>query len=136
MTDAVGGPTPESAAQYYERVLDTVPPPIQALQSAAPEFLEGYIAARKAVLVDREGGLDLATKELVFVLLDVIYDNEPGAMNHLEAALAAGMKPAALLDALLLTLLVGGIQTWGKAGHRVYTQALERKAKMDQEATV
>jgi alkylhydroperoxidase/carboxymuconolactone decarboxylase family protein YurZ len=134
MTDAVGGPTPESAAQYFERVLDTVPLPIQVLESSAPEFLEGYIAARKSVLADREDGLDLATKELIFVLLDVVYDNEPGAMNHLDAALAAGMQPAALLDGLLLTLLVGGIQTWGKTGHRVYARANERKAEMDQEA--
>jgi alkylhydroperoxidase/carboxymuconolactone decarboxylase family protein YurZ len=92
----------------------------------APEALAGYVQLRSYVISDHEAGLDLATKELLFVVLDVVYNNPPGALNHLDAAMAAGLQPQALLEALLQVLMVGGIQTWGKAGYQVFLAALER----------
>jgi alkylhydroperoxidase/carboxymuconolactone decarboxylase family protein YurZ len=114
----------ETAIEHFQRTLGTVPEVISVLDENAPEFLEHYVKIRKSILADKPEGLDLATKELIYVLLDVVYDNESGAINHLRAALAAGLTPTALLDGLLQTLTVGGIQTWGKTGHRVYLQAL------------
>ena len=115
----------EDPIEHFERSLGNVPAPIAAMREGAPDALEGYVQLRAAVLEDHEDGLDLAMKELMFVVLDVVYDNEPGAMNHLEAAVRAGLRPRQLLDALLQTMMVGGIQTWGKSGHRVYRRAVE-----------
>ena len=112
--------------EHFQRTLGNVPTPIQALHDGAPDALSCYVGLRKAVLAQHDDGLDLAMKELLFVILDVVYDNESGAMNHLEAALKAGLTPRQLLDGLLQTMMVGGIQTWGKAGHRVYMHAVER----------
>lgn len=116
----------DDVTQHFTQTLGNVPAPIAALRDHAPEALEGYVALRRHVMADRPDGLDLATKELIFVLLDVVYDNEAGALNHLDAALAAGLSPQALMDALLEVLMVGGIQTWGKSGHRVLLAAVER----------
>jgi alkylhydroperoxidase/carboxymuconolactone decarboxylase family protein YurZ len=116
----------ESPIEHFQRTLGKVPEVIAVLAEHAPEFLRGYVDLRQSIMADKPGGLDLATKELVFVLLDVVYDNESGALNHLDAALEAGLTRQALLDALLQTLVVGGIQTWGKTGHRVFVEALKR----------
>lgn len=116
----------ESPSEHFQRTVGNVPPPIATLVEHAPEFLDGYVRARTFIMDDAPDGLDLATKELVFVILDVVYDNEVGALNHLDAALRAGLSPRALLEALLQTFLVGGIATWGKSGHRVFDAAVER----------
>lgn len=119
----------ESTAEHFARTLGNVPPPIAVLAEHAPEFLEGYTRARRFLMADDPQGLDAATKELLFVILDVVYDNEEGALNHLDAGLRAGLRPRALLEALLQTFLVGGIATWGKSGHRVFAAAVERAAQ-------
>lgn len=114
----------ETATEHFQRTLGKVPEVIAALDENAPVFLEHYVKMRKMILADKPDGLDLSIKELIYVLLDVVYDNESGALNHLRAALNAGLHPTALLDGLLQTLTVGGIQTWGKTGHRVYLEAI------------
>jgi alkylhydroperoxidase/carboxymuconolactone decarboxylase family protein YurZ len=101
-----------------------VPEVIAVLDENAPDFLVHYVGMRKFLMRDKPNGLDVAMKELIYVLLDVVYDNESGAINHLMAALDAGLHPEALLDGLLQTMTVGGIQTWGKTGHKVYLAAL------------
>lgn len=114
----------ETAAEHFARTLGTIPDPIAVLVDEIPELLDAYVDFRKIVMSNRDDGLDLATKELMFVVLDVAFDNEPGAMNHLEAALRAGVTPTQVLEALLQVWIVGGIQTWGKSGHRVFLAAL------------
>lgn len=116
----------ETPTDHFQRTLGNTPPPIAALVEHAPDVLAGYVQVRSYVMSEHEGGLDLATKELLFVILDVVYDNEPGALNHLDAAMRAGLKPQALLEALLEVFMVGGIQTWGKSGHRVFLEAVKR----------
>jgi alkylhydroperoxidase/carboxymuconolactone decarboxylase family protein YurZ len=115
----------ETAVEHFNRTLETIPEPIAVLVDEMPELLDAYVEFRKIVMTDRDDGLDLPTKELLFVVLDVAFDNEPGAMNHLRAALKAGVTPTQLLEALLEVWIVGGIQTWGKSGHRVFRAALE-----------
>ena len=112
------------ATEHFQSTLGNVPPSIAVLAENAPDMLDGYVGIRRWVLGSREGGLDLATKELIFVLLDVVYDNEAGALNHLAAAQRAGLTTTALLDAMVEVFMVGGIQTWGKVGHKVYEAAL------------
>ena len=121
------GEGPENAVDHFRRTLGNVPEPIAVLAAQAPEVLEAYVDFRSYVVADHEGGLDLATKELLFVILDVVYHNEPGALNHLRAGLRAGLTRQALLEALLQTFMVGGIHTWGTIGHRVLAEAVKHE---------
>lgn len=116
--------TDETPVEHFQRTLGKVPEVIAVLDENAPDFLVHYVGMRKFLMGDKPNGLDVATKELIYVLLDVVYDNESGAINHLMAALDAGLQAPALLDGLLQTMTVGGIQTWGKTGHTVYLAAL------------
>jgi len=112
------------ALEHFRQTLGNVPEPIAMLSVHAPEVLQAYVEFRSYVLGDNEGGLDRATKELLLVILDVVYHNETGALNHLRAGLRAGLTRQALLEALLLTFMVGGIHTWGTIGHRLVAEAV------------
>lgn len=102
-------------------------PGISLLAETAPATFGGYGLIRAAVMKDRaEGGaLDLRTKELVFVLLDVLVLNEAGAIAHLENAMRLGLTVAELAEGLTQVLMVGGITTWNRAGAAVMRRAVE-----------
>ncbi|MCU0985971.1 MAG: carboxymuconolactone decarboxylase family protein [Acetobacteraceae bacterium] len=102
-------------------------PNIALLADAAPSTFGGYGLMRAAVMRDRnEGGaLDLRTKELVFVLLDVLVLNEAGAIAHLENAMRLGLTVPELAEGLTQVLMVGGITTWNRAGAAVMRRAVE-----------
>jgi alkylhydroperoxidase/carboxymuconolactone decarboxylase family protein YurZ len=114
------------ADAHYEQQLGGVPKPIVGLRTHAPEFFAGMASARASVM-DGElpDGLDRAMKELLFIVLDVAYDNLEGALVHVEAGLEAGLTLDALLEALVLTIYVGGLATWARSGQRIYEAALE-----------
>ena len=112
------------ADEHYRQQLGGVPKPVAGLQTHAPEFFAGLAAARAAVM-DSEGGLDRATKELLFIVLDVAYDNLEGALVHVKAAMDAGLTLEALKEALLLTVYVGGVATWARSGQAIYQAALD-----------
>ena len=111
---------------HYEQQLGGVPKPISGLRTHAPEFFAGMAAARASVMDgDSPEGLDRATKELLIIILDIVYDNPEGALVHLEAGLKEGLTLEALREALLLTVYVGGIATWARYGQMIYESALE-----------
>ena len=115
---------------HYEQQLGGVPRPISGLRAHAPEFFAGMAAARASVMdSDSPDGLDRATKELLIIILDIVYDNPEGALVHLEAGLKAGLTLDALREALLLTIYVGGIATWAHYGQMIYEAALEMSAE-------
>lgn len=115
---------------HYEKQLGGVPKPISGLRAHAPEFFAGMATARASVMdSDSPDGLDRAMKELMIVILDIVYDNPEGALIHLEAGLKAGLTLEALREALLLTVYVGGIATWAQYGQMIYESALEMAAE-------
>ena len=115
---------------HYEQQLGGVPRPISGLRAHAPEFFVGMATARASVMdSDSPEGLDRVMKELLIIILDVAYDNPEGALVHLEAGLKAGLTLAALREALLLTVYVGGVATWARYGQMIYEAALEMTAE-------
>lgn len=105
-------------------------PSIALLEQAAPATFGGYGLMRAAVMRDRDEGaaLDLRTKELVFVLLDVLMLNEAGAIAHLENAMRLGLTVPELAEGLTQVLMVGGITTWNRAGAAVMRRAMDISA--------
>jgi len=84
--------------------------------------------AERARLVAEGGALDLRTKELIFVPLDVLVLNEAGAIAHAENAMRLGLTVDALAEGLTQVLMVGGITTWNRAWAAVPCRAMELSA--------
>ena len=119
----------QRALDHFIGTLGNIPEPIRAMADYAPEALIGYTRTR-SYLMRRppEGALDMRTKELVYVLLDVVTGNLAGAKNHLHAAMREGLTVAQLAEALMQTMAVCGITTWGQTGWRLcdYAASIER----------
>jgi alkylhydroperoxidase/carboxymuconolactone decarboxylase family protein YurZ len=119
----------QEALDHFMGTLGNIPEPIRAMRDYAPEALVGYTRTRKYLMRrPPEGALDMRTKELVYVLLDVVTGNLSGAKNHLHAAMREGLTVAQLAEALMQTMAVCGITTWGQSGWRLcdYAAQIER----------
>ena len=119
----------QETLDHYMGTLGNIPEPIRAMCDYAPEALMGYTRTRKYLMRrPPEGALDMRTKELVYVLLDVVTGNLSGAKNHLHAAMREGLTVPQLAEALMQTMAVCGITTWGQAGWRLcdYAASIER----------
>jgi alkylhydroperoxidase/carboxymuconolactone decarboxylase family protein YurZ len=115
--------------EQYLETLGKVPPVVASMYEADVEFGNAYSTTRKALYVEREGGLDLAMKELVFVVLDVMLENVRGATLHLEAAYAAGLTDEQLKETLMIIFAMCGVHTWGVTGNQVWeARAAAREA--------
>jgi len=117
---------------HFMETLGNLPEPIRAMVDYAPEALLGYTRTRQYIMrPPAEGGaLDLKTKELIYVLLDVVTGNLDGAKNHLGAAMREGLTTAQLAEACMQVMAVCGITTWGQTGWKLCDHAaeLERQA--------
>lgn len=119
----------QDALDHFMGTLGNIPEPIRAMAEYAPDALVGYTHTRKYLMRrPPEGALDMRTKELVYVLLDVVTGNLSGAKNHLHAAMREGLTVPQLAEALMQTMAVCGITTWGQAGWRLcdYAAQIER----------
>ena len=119
----------QDALDHFMGTLGNIPDPIRAMAEYAPDALVGYTRTRKYLMRHPpEGALDMRTKELIYVLLDVVTGNLAGAKNHLHAAMREGLSVPQLAEALMQTMAVCGITTWGQAGWRLcdYAAAIER----------
>ena len=72
---------------------------------------------------DQGGALDIKTKELILVLLDVLVGAVDGAKVHAGNALRQGLTLPELAEGLVQCILVGGITTWNRAGRQVMEHA-------------
>jgi alkylhydroperoxidase/carboxymuconolactone decarboxylase family protein YurZ len=117
----------EAGRESFLATSRRIPPTIALLAEAAPATFGGYGLMRAAVMRDRDAGgaLDLRTKELVFMLLDVLVLNEAGALAHVENAMRLGLTVPELAEGLTQVLMVGGITTWNRAGAAVMRRAME-----------
>lgn len=116
---------------HFMETLGNIPEPIRAMADYAPEALLGYTRTRHYIMRTPEDGaaLDIRTKELIYVLLDVVTGNLDGAKNHLGAAMKAGLTTAQLAEACMQVMAVCGITTWGQTGWKLcdYAAQLERE---------
>lgn len=116
----------EAGREHFMNTLGNVPEPIRAMMEHAPDVFAGYLRMREGIYRDRgEGHLDLKTKELLYVVLDVVTGNEAGAKNHLQAGMKAGLTVGEVADACMQVMHVCGITTWGTTGYKVVDHAAE-----------
>ncbi|MGE0800768.1 MAG: carboxymuconolactone decarboxylase family protein [Lautropia sp.] len=127
--------TPELEAEvdevkaHFMATLGNLPDPIRAMADYAPEALVGYARTRRYIMAHPpRAALDVRTKELVYVLLDVVTGNLDGAKNHLHAAMREGLTAAQLAEACMQVMAVCGITTWGQTGWKLcdYAAQIER----------
>ena len=115
---------------HFMETLGNLPEPIRAMADYAPEALVGYARTRQYIMKrPPQAALDVRTKELVYVLLDVVTGNLDGAKNHLGAAMREGLTTAQLAEACMQVMAVCGITTWGQTGWKLcdYAADLERR---------
>ncbi|MBU8539582.1 carboxymuconolactone decarboxylase family protein [Falsiroseomonas tokyonensis] len=107
-------------AEHFEATLGAVPESVALLRRHAPEAFAAYVMAREAAYrLPPEGHLPLASKELVFIVLDVAAGHVEGAVAHAEAGLRAGLTPGQIMEALGIAILIHGHQCWARAGAAV-----------------
>ncbi|WP_372620745.1 carboxymuconolactone decarboxylase family protein [Falsiroseomonas sp.] len=114
------------AEDHFGTTIGALPDSVALLRRHAPEVFAAYLAAREAVYRPPPGGhLDLACKELVFIVLDVAAGHVEGAVAHAEAGLRAGLTPGQIMEALSIAILIHGHQCWAKAGATVMRRVEE-----------
>ncbi|MGG5819400.1 carboxymuconolactone decarboxylase family protein [Falsiroseomonas sp. HW251] len=118
------------AEAHFGATIGTLPDSVALLRRHAPEAFAAYLSAREAAyrLPGAGGHLDLAAKELVFIVLDVAAGHAEGAVAHAEAGLRAGLTPAQIMEALSIAILVHGHQCWARAGAAVMQRVDELAA--------
>lgn len=111
----------QQALGDFMSTLGTVPETIRAMAEYAPEALIGYARTRRYIMRSpaQGGALDLRTKELIYVLLDVAVGNLDGAKNHVRAALKEGLTLPQLAEGCMQVMAVCGIETWGQTGWKL-----------------
>lgn len=126
MSDAI-----EKGRAHFMETLGNIPEPIRAIFDYAPGYFEGYLAMREYIYQEPpKAALDLKTKELIYVLLDIVTRNQDGAENHLKAAMKHGLTTAELAEACMQVIHVCGITPWGTVGWKVCDTAARIEAEM------
>ena len=116
--------------EHFMQTLGNLPEPIRAMMEHAPESFVGYLKFRESIYRTPAQGaqLPMKTKELIYVILDIVTGNVEGAKNHAQAGVTAGMTSGELAEACMQIMHVCGVTTWGMSGYKVldYVAALER----------
>jgi alkylhydroperoxidase/carboxymuconolactone decarboxylase family protein YurZ len=95
---------------YFRAEFGAVPPWARRLAQSFPDSFASYALARAVLLTD--GAASRATKELLTMCLNAL-DNTPGGVrSHGGAALRHGAGRDTVMEALLLTVPIGGIVGW------------------------
>ena len=131
MPDASTKEAVKRGKEHFMHTLGNLPEAIRAMMEHTPESFVGYLKFRESVYRTPEQGahLPLKTKELLYVVLDIVTGNLDGAKNHAQAGVAAGMTSGELAEACMQVMHVCGVTTWGKTGYKVvdYVAELEKK---------
>ena len=110
----------DEAEQHFVATIGSVPPGVALLRRHAPEGFAEYAATRARLYrPPPEGALEVAAKELVFLVADVVAGHAEGACAHAAAGVAAGLTRAQVMEALEIVMLVHGHHTWASAGAAV-----------------
>jgi alkylhydroperoxidase/carboxymuconolactone decarboxylase family protein YurZ len=122
----------EKGKAHFAETLGRLPEPIRAMMDHAPEVFAGFLKFREAIYrPPSEGGyLDMKTKELLYVALDIAACNLDGAKNHAHAAVESGLTSQELAEACMQVFHVFGVTTWATTGYKVvdYVAALEKES--------
>lgn len=105
---------------HFEDTMGHLPVQMKTMSERMPEMFAGYMDIRQWVMQDPPvGHMPRKYKHLIFALLDMVYDNGPGAENHARAGLRQGLKIEELLEGMGQLLIVGGVGVYGRTGYRV-----------------
>jgi AhpD family alkylhydroperoxidase len=106
----------DSLDAQFAATMGAAPQQMKLMRDLDEEFAQRYGALREVVFRDRDGGLDAAVKELLFIALSVAAGNVNGIHNHMGPALRAGVTRSQLAETLMLVMLVDGVGAWGATG--------------------
>ena len=121
----------DEVRQHFLDTLGTVPAAVEVMARHAPGAMDGYLALRNyAHLEPPEGDLDAPTRELLFIVLDVVEGHIDAAKAHAESGIRAGLTVGAISQALVIAMMVSGINTWSQHGHEVVAHAAEFAQKL------
>ena len=110
----------DDADQHFQATIGALPESVAVLRRMSPSAMRDYAETRARLYrPPPEGHLPVASKELVFIVLDVVAGHVDGACAHAAAALAAGLSPAQIMEALEICILIHGHHTWARAGMAV-----------------
>ena len=125
----------EALEQHKAHFLETMgklPDSFATLARVAPEAFDGYSRMREwAMRLPPEGHLPLKYKHLLFVVMDALHDNQHGALLHTRAAIDAGLTLGELTEAMVIMLMLHGVNTWGKQGRYIIEYAEKLLAEKD-----
>jgi AhpD family alkylhydroperoxidase len=87
-----------------------LPPWAAALDGAAPDAYQAYLALRGTVL--RDGVLSRKEKDLLLVGVNAARRYRPSLLGHTRLAVQEGATPEEVLEAVLVGILSRGIPAW------------------------
>jgi len=105
-----GSNDPGDPIAYFTREFGGLPKWAGILAKSSPASFESYAVLRAALLAD--GAASRVAKELLTMCLNALDNTASGVRSHAAAALRFGAGRRAMLDALLLTVRLGGIVAW------------------------
>lgn len=117
MTEAT---EPDEFEEHWIRTLGAVPELMGALRRMNEDYFASYTRMREKLLEDRPGGLSTESREIAYVVIDVMRENLSGAKNHTRAALNAGVTKDQLAELMTILLLTTGMVTFGKIGKELW----------------
>lgn len=121
--DALAAALERHKAHFLETT-GRFPESFQVLSRVAPEAFDGYARMREwAMREPPEGHLPARYKHLLFVVLDALHDNQHGALLHTRAAIEHGLTLGELTEAMVILLMLHGVNAWGKQGRHVIEYA-------------
>ncbi len=82
--------------------------PLEVFQKEAPEIQEAYANVINALIASK--GLDAKTKQLVYIAMKVVTDDENAVKFHVPMAKNAGASRDEIKEVILLSLTVNGLK--------------------------
>ena len=82
--------------------------PLEVFQHEAPEVARAFDGLIKSLVATK--GLDQKTKQLIYIAMKASVGDQMAVKFHVPMAKAAGATKEEVVDAILLTLTVSGLQ--------------------------
>jgi alkylhydroperoxidase/carboxymuconolactone decarboxylase family protein YurZ len=110
----------ESWTAEWQRMSGRVPEVARSLHEMNPIAEEGYRNLRAWIYEERSDGLTRVDKELVMIVMNIATGNTDGAVRHLKNGINHGMTVTQVREALSLTFLFLGVNTYLQSGQAVW----------------
>lgn len=102
--------------QHWVRTVGAVPELMVVLRRMNAEYFDAYTNVRASLLEEHPGRLSAESREIAYIVVDLMRENLGGAKNHARAAISAGVTKQQLAELLTIVLLTCGMVTFSKIG--------------------